>query len=176
MLRISPPTGSAAFGYIYLAGAELRHQDAITAYFDSAGREVTVLPCPDFDSFLAKTSLMYRNVLFITSLARYIIPAGIRILEANTYIASPHLDWLPNPPNLSSFQPSSRSTGTSGLLLCSTPAPSYHTKTLLSDVARTQTELTPTLCNTPIPAPPSRTSTWGGIWLVKAAVIQGCPH
>ena len=113
MLRISPAAGSATFGYIYLAEAELHHQDTITAYFDSAGQEVTVLPCPDFDSFLVDISLMYRDMLFITDLPRYIIPAGIRILEANTYIASPNLDWLPDPPDLSSFQPSSHSTGTS---------------------------------------------------------------
>jgi hypothetical protein len=35
MLRISPAAGSATFGYIYLAEAEWRHQDAITTYFDS---------------------------------------------------------------------------------------------------------------------------------------------
>ena len=113
MLHISPAAGSAIFGYIYLAEAKLRHQDTITAYFNSVGWEVTVLPCPDFDSFLANTSLMYCNVLFITNLPWYIIPASIWILEANGYIASTHLDWLPNPPNLSSFQPSSRSTVTS---------------------------------------------------------------
>jgi len=45
MLRISPAAGSATFGYIYLADAKLRQQDAITAYFDSAGRSVTALPC-----------------------------------------------------------------------------------------------------------------------------------
>jgi hypothetical protein len=126
MLRISPAAGSARFGYIYLAEAELRHQDAITAYFDSAGREVTVLPCPDFDSFLADTSLMYRDVLIITDLPRYVIPAGIRILEANSYITSPHLAWLPPPPDLSSFQPSSRSTSTSH------PSPLQHSRSLLS--------------------------------------------
>jgi hypothetical protein len=117
---------TATFGYIYLAEVELRLQDAITAYFVSAGREVTVLPYPDFDSFLADTSLMYRNVLFITDLPQYIIPAGIRILESNTYIASPHLNWLPGLPDLSSFQPSSRSTGTSR------PSPSQRSRSLLS--------------------------------------------
>ena len=126
MLCISPAAGSATFGYIYLAEAELRHQDAITAYFDSAGQEVTVLPCPDFDSFIADNSLMYRDVLFITDLPRYVIPAGIRILKANSYIASPHLAWLPAPPNILSFQPSSSSTGTS------LPSPSQHSRSLLS--------------------------------------------
>jgi len=126
MLRISPAVGSATFGYIYLADAELRQQDAITAYFESAGRSVTALPCPDFDSFLADTSLIYRDVLFLSDLPRYVIPAGIRILEANSYIASPHLAWLPPPPDLSSFQPSSRSTGTSR------SSPSQHSRSLLS--------------------------------------------
>ena len=126
MLRISPAAGSATFSYIYLAKAKLRHQDAITAYFDSAGQEVTVLPCPDFDSFIADNSLMYRDVLFITDLPRYVIPAGIRILKANSYIASPHLAWLPAPPNILSFQPSSSSTGTS------LPSPSQHSRSLLS--------------------------------------------
>ena len=102
------------------------HQDAITAYFDSAGREVTVFPCPNFDSFIADTSLMYRGMLFITNLPRYIIPAGIQILEANIYITSPHFDWLPNPPNLLSFQPSSRSTYTSR------NSPSQRSRSLLS--------------------------------------------
>ena len=126
MLRISPAAGSATFGYIYLADAELRQQDAITAYFDSAGRLVTALPCPDFESFLADTSLVYRDVLFLSDLPRYVIPAGIRILEANSYIESPHLAWLPPPPDLSSFQPSSRSTGTFR------PSLSEHSRSLLS--------------------------------------------
>ncbi len=125
MLHISPAAGSATFCYIYLVEAELRHQDAITAYFDSAGWLVTVLPCPDFNSFLADTSLIYRDVLFLTNLPRYVILAGIEILEANSYIASPHLAWLPPPPDLSSFQPSSRSTGTSH------PSPSQHSRSLL---------------------------------------------
>jgi len=120
MLRISPAAGSATFGYIYLADAELRQQDAITAYFDSAWRSVTALPCPNFESFLADTSLVYRDVLFLSDLPRYVIPVGIRILEANSYIASPHLGWLPPPPDLSSFQPSSRSTGTSRPIRSST--------------------------------------------------------
>ena len=77
ILRISPAAGSATFGYIYIADTELRHQDAITAYFDSAGREISVIPCPDFESFIVNNNLMYRDVLFITDLPRYIIPAGI---------------------------------------------------------------------------------------------------
>ena len=86
---------------------------------------MTALPCPDFESFLADTSLIYRNMLFLSDLPRYVFPVGIRMLEANRYIASPHLDWVPPPPNLSSFQPSSSSTGTSR------PSPSQHPSSLL---------------------------------------------
>ena len=91
ILHISLAAGSTTFGYIYLAEAKLHHQDAITAYFNSAGWSVTVLPCPDFDSFLAYTSLIYHDMLFLINLPRYVILEGIRILEANSYIASPHL-------------------------------------------------------------------------------------
>ncbi len=41
MLRVSPSAGLATFGYVYLADTERRHEDALTAYFDSTGREVT---------------------------------------------------------------------------------------------------------------------------------------
>ncbi len=57
VLRISPAAGSATFGYILVAENERHQQDAITAYFDSAGREVTVLPCPYFANFLTEHSL-----------------------------------------------------------------------------------------------------------------------
>ena len=113
MLRISPAAGSAKFGYIYLSDTERRHEEAITAYFDSAGREVAVLPCPDFEQFIADNNLLYRDLLFVSDLPRYIIPAGIRILEAQNYDDSPRYDWLPNPSSLSSFGTSSRSSDTS---------------------------------------------------------------
>ncbi len=61
----------------------MHHEQVITVYFNSAGRKVTTIPCPDFETFIANTSLMYRNVMFISDLLRYIIPAGTRILEAN---------------------------------------------------------------------------------------------
>jgi len=159
MLRISPAAGSATFGYIYLAEAELRHQDAITAYFDSTGRSVTVLPCPDFDSFLANTSLIYRDVLFLTNLPRYHTSPGSPLRPTS------RASSLPPAPRVRPAR-----------LLRSTPAPSYHATSPPSDVARTQTGLPPPLCTTLIPAPPSGTSTWGGIWLVKAEVMGGCPH
>ena len=50
---------------------------------------------------------MYRDVLFISDLPRYVIPAGIRILQANDYNTSPGHDWLPEQPDFSSFQVSS---------------------------------------------------------------------
>lgn len=68
LLRISPAAGSAKFGYIYLSDTERRHEEAITAYFNSAGREVAVLPCPDFEQFIADNNLLYRDLLFVSNL------------------------------------------------------------------------------------------------------------
>jgi hypothetical protein len=113
VLHISLAAGSATFGYIYVAETELRHKAAITAYFESAGREVTSIPCPDFETYIADNNLMYRDILFITDLPRYVIPAGIRILKAHRYNDSPHYDWLPAPPDLASFNPLSLPMGTS---------------------------------------------------------------
>ena len=113
MLHISPATGSANFGYIYLSDTERCHEEATTAYFDSAGRKVTILPCPNFEQFIADNKLSYCNLLFVSDLPRYIIPAGICILEAQNYDNSPHYDWFPDPPSLLSFGPSSRSSDTS---------------------------------------------------------------
>ena len=48
MVCISPAAGSTTLGYIYLTDTKRRHA-AITAYFDSAGREVAVPPCPNFE-------------------------------------------------------------------------------------------------------------------------------
>ena len=113
MLCISPAAGSATFSYIYLSGTKRHHEAAITVYFDGAGREVNVLPCPDFEQFVADNNLLYRNLLFVSDIHRYIIPVGLRILEAQTCDDSPRYDWLPDPPSLSSFGPSSRSPDTS---------------------------------------------------------------
>jgi hypothetical protein len=82
---------------------ECHQENAISAYFENAGREVTVLPCPNFANFLLDHSLQERNVSLIIDLPRYIIPAGICILQANKYSASPNQEWLPAPPDLSSF-------------------------------------------------------------------------
>jgi hypothetical protein len=53
VLRISPAAGSATFGYIYLYKNERHQEDPITAYFNSARRDVVPIPCPDFNAFMA---------------------------------------------------------------------------------------------------------------------------
>ena len=128
MLCISPAAGSATFGYIYLSNTKRCHEAAITAYFDSAGHEVDVLPCPDFEQFVADNNLLYRDLLFVSDIPRYIIPAGLRVNKAQNYNDSPPYDWLPDPPSLSSFGPPSRSPDTSHTPLshCSCSLLSHH--------------------------------------------------
>jgi hypothetical protein len=108
LLRISPASGSATFGYIYLTETKLHHRNAISAYFDSTDREISVIPCPDFDTFISDLHLMYRGVMLVSDLPRYILPAGNQILQANQYNDSTNHDRLPAPPDLSSFNLSSR--------------------------------------------------------------------
>jgi hypothetical protein len=103
VLRISPAAGAAIFGYILILENERHQEKAISAYFENAGREVTILPCPNFAKFLVDHSLQERNVSLIIDLPRYIIPAGIFILQANKYSALHNQEWLPAPPDLSSF-------------------------------------------------------------------------
>ncbi len=103
VLRISPASGSTTFGYFYLAETKLQNQDTISAYFDRAGREISIISCPNFDRFITDLNLMYRDVMFVSDLPRYIIPVGNWILQVNQYSDSPNHDWLPSPPNLSSF-------------------------------------------------------------------------
>jgi hypothetical protein len=103
VLRISPAAGSAIFGYILIPENEHHQEKAISAYFENAGHEVTILPCPNFAKFLVDHSLQERNVSLIIDLPRYIIPAGIFILQANEYSALHNQEWLPAPPDLSSF-------------------------------------------------------------------------
>jgi hypothetical protein len=99
VLCISPASGSATFGYIYLAETKLHHQDAISACFNSAGREISVIPCPDLDTFIINLNLMYCDVMFASDLPRYIIPTGNRILQANQYIMiPPTMSGFPLPP------------------------------------------------------------------------------
>ena len=76
VLRISPAKVGGQIGYIHLASGELTEENAIRAYFDSAGREVTSLPCPDFEGFLLANSLRTRNVSFILDLPEYILRMG----------------------------------------------------------------------------------------------------
>ncbi len=80
-LRISPAAGSANFGYIYIADNKPHQtEDAITTHFNSEGWEVTCLPCPNFNAFMAAYSLLDCDVSFVTDLAQYIISTGACIL------------------------------------------------------------------------------------------------
>jgi hypothetical protein len=51
--------------------------------------------------------------MFVSDLPKYIIPAGNWILQANRFNESPNHDWLPAPPDLSSFNASSWYAGSS---------------------------------------------------------------
>ena len=101
ILHISPARDGEHLGHIYLATGELVHQAAIQAYFDSAGREVMTLPCPDFEGFLTSNSLRTRNVSLLCDLPEYILRLGRRILEDNVSSSEgvPDLSWLPNSPS-----------------------------------------------------------------------------
>jgi hypothetical protein len=103
ILRISPAASSAIFGYILITENECHQEKAISAYFENAGREVTILPCPNFAKFLVDHSFQERNVSLIIDLPRYIISTGILILQANKFSTLPNKGWLPAPLDLSSF-------------------------------------------------------------------------
>ena len=83
ILRISPAEFGGRSGYIHLALEELADEYAICAYFDSVGREVTSIPCPDFEGFLLANSLRTRNVSFLSDLPEYILRMGRQILAEN---------------------------------------------------------------------------------------------
>ena len=104
ILCISSAQVGEQTGYIHLASTELAEEDAIRAYFDSAGREVTTLPCPNFEGFLLANSLRTRNVSFLVDLPAYILRMGRQILANNAYSddARPDLSWLPRAPSLAS--------------------------------------------------------------------------
>jgi hypothetical protein len=87
ILCISPAAGSAIFGYILIPENKCHQEKAISPYFENAGREVTILPCPNFIEFLVDHSLQERNISLIINLPRYIIPARIFILQVNKYSA-----------------------------------------------------------------------------------------
>ena len=119
ILRISPAEFGGRSGYIHLALEELADEYAICAYFDSVGREVTSIPCPDFEGFLLANSLRTRNVSFLSDLPEYILQLGRQILAANASSKNessddgrPDLSWLPRapspPPSGSSSTPASR--------------------------------------------------------------------
>ena len=97
IIRVSPAHDGEPFGYIYLTPGERDHQETVRAYFDSAGREVTTLPCPDFDKFLLANSLHTRNVSFLCGLPEYILRLGHWILEDTAYSndGCPDLSWSP---------------------------------------------------------------------------------
>ena len=101
ILRVSPAHDGEQFGYIYLTPGEREHHETIQAYFDRAGREVTTLPCPDFEEFLLANSLRTRNVSFLCNLPGYILRLGCWILEDTTYSSDgrPDLLWLPCSPS-----------------------------------------------------------------------------
>ena len=101
ILRISPAQDDGQFGYIHLTPGERQHQETIRAYFDSAGRKVTTLPCSDFEEFLLANYLCTRNVSFLCSLPEYILCLGHRILEDTPYSSDgcPDLWWLPRSPS-----------------------------------------------------------------------------
>ena len=80
ILRISPANDGDMAGYIHLAYNDIIHQYAVVAYFDSASRAVEVIPCPDFDAFLANHSLRTHNVSFLMDLPDYILESGRRLL------------------------------------------------------------------------------------------------
>jgi hypothetical protein len=70
VLRISPAAGSATFGYILIAENEHHQENTISAYFESAGRKVTVLPYPNFANFLLDHSLQECNISLFINLPR----------------------------------------------------------------------------------------------------------
>ncbi len=112
MLCISPSEEGGACGFIYLSSQEISDQAAIIAYFDNAGREVSVLPCQDFDEFLASNHLQVHQVSFVTNLTNYITPMGRCIIEENdpSKEVAPNLSWLPSSPSISSRSGNSRPT------------------------------------------------------------------
>jgi hypothetical protein len=148
----------------------LRHEQVITAYFNSAGHEVTTIPCPDFETFIADTSLMYPDVMFISDLPRYVIPAGTRILEANRYNEFPHREWLPAPPDLSSFHPSSRSGSYTS---------SQRSRSLLSrhdSFVRHRPDPNGIDPGTPVPHPYNRCAPSATLFMRDSQLVHGASH
>jgi hypothetical protein len=114
VLCVSPASGSARFGYIYVAANHHHLLGALMAYFDTSGHDVVVFPCPDFNSFMQDHCLTDSDISYVSILLSYIIPAGNKILEAARYAESPNQDWLPAPPDLSSVASNSSPSLLSG--------------------------------------------------------------
>jgi hypothetical protein len=76
ILQVSPKTGSSTFGYIFLDPHKHHCQEPVTVYFTSAGRDVSALPCPNFDVFLQAHLLCMRNISLVTNLPWYVILLG----------------------------------------------------------------------------------------------------
>ena len=88
ILRISLAQDGDAFGCIHLSSGEIINQAAIITYFDNAGREVEVLPCPDFEGFMAANLLRTHTISFLCDLPDYILQLGCQILDDTTYSSS----------------------------------------------------------------------------------------
>ena len=88
ILCILSAQDSGTFGFIHLATREVFNQAALITYFNSAGRDVLVIPCPDFEGFLAANSLCLCNVSFPSDLPDYILQLGRQILKNNAYSSS----------------------------------------------------------------------------------------
>ncbi len=103
MLCISPQLAGGFVGYILLKPSKRIHQDAFLAYFDSAGRVVHVLPCPNFDNFLQSNFLCPCDISFLSNLPNlaYLLSMGPCILRDNDYSqdAPLNLTWLPTVPS-----------------------------------------------------------------------------
>jgi hypothetical protein len=104
ILWISPSQEGGRSGFIYLSADKIGDQAALIPYFDNASRDVSVLPCPNFDDFLISNSLCTCQVSFITDLPAYILTLGRQIIEESAFSeeADPDLSWLPHSPLVTS--------------------------------------------------------------------------
>ena len=101
ILPVSPAQDSEQFRYIHLTPGEREHQETIRAHFDSAGREVITLPCPNFEEFILANFLRTCYVSFLCNLPEYILRLGHWILKDTAYSSDGHPDllWLPRSPS-----------------------------------------------------------------------------
>jgi hypothetical protein len=85
------------------------------AYFERAMHDILVMPCPNFEAFMAENHLSNCDIVFVLDLPRHVILAGIKIPHTNWHNDSPNLDWMPTPPNTSSFVSSRASSSCQSL-------------------------------------------------------------